>query len=76
MEPTPGREPLNYGLILLFLALVAYAAIGLTLRAEPVSGDELSGLGELEAEAGAASWGSGSGGRIVGGREVVSAGVP
>ena len=30
MEPTPGGEPLNFGLILLFLALVAYAAIGLT----------------------------------------------
>jgi hypothetical protein len=39
MGTLPGREPLNYGLILLLLALIAYAAIGLTLRVEPTPGD-------------------------------------
>ena len=39
MGTLPGREPLNYGLILLLFALITYAAIGLTLRVEPTPGD-------------------------------------
>jgi hypothetical protein len=60
MEPTPGRRSLNYGLILLLLALIAYAAIGLTLRVEPVSGDELEGLEAQVVESGGAPWESGA----------------
>jgi hypothetical protein len=56
MEPSPGREPLNTGLILLFLALIAYAAIGLTLRVEPVPGNELPGPGEGTSEMGTSPW--------------------
>jgi hypothetical protein len=54
----PRREPLNYGLILLLFALIAYAAIGLTIGAEPASGDELRGPNQGASEAGTASWGS------------------
>jgi hypothetical protein len=43
MEPSMRREPLNYALVLLLFALIAYAAIGLTLRAEPAAGEETRG---------------------------------
>jgi hypothetical protein len=40
MGSSPVRESRHYGLVLLLLlALMAYAAIGLTLRAEPASRD-------------------------------------
>jgi hypothetical protein len=41
MGTSPGRESLNYGLILLLFALIIYTAIGLTLRVEPAPGDGL-----------------------------------
>lgn len=68
MESTPGRGSLNYGLILLFLALIAYAAIGLTLGVASDSGDELQGLDERTVEAGEAPSDRGArGGEVAGG---------
>jgi len=39
MGTSPDRESLTFGMILLLFALIAYAAIGLTLRVEPAPGD-------------------------------------
>jgi hypothetical protein len=42
MGSSPVRESRHYGLVLLLLlALIAYAAIGLTLKAEPASYDQV-----------------------------------
>lgn len=46
MGPSPARESPHYGLVvLLLLALLAYAAIGLTLKVEPASHDGVDGGG-------------------------------
>jgi hypothetical protein len=44
MGPSYGRESPHYGLLLLLLlALIAYAAIGLTLKVESASQDHVDG---------------------------------